>query len=292
MRRLLLSMSLALVGTACLAQGIPQGSYQQTCNNVSVNGDTLTANCQDTSGNWKSVELPGFQRCGGEIVNDNGVLRCAMNGPVNSLQGNNGPSGSYLRSCQNVHVSGDDLKASCQGRDGAWHDAKLDDYRKCNGDIINDDSKLRCVAGAPVGGVYGGTPSYAGVNGPPGDYVQTCQDIHVGGDDLHARCQTRAGEWHDTKLDDYNKCRGNIVNDDGKLRCVAGGYNPAGYGPSGSTTAGNSYLQSCKDIRSHGDDLDAKCQTRSGDWRKTSLDDYKKCKSDIINDDGRLRCQK
>jgi hypothetical protein len=38
------------------------------------------------------------------------------------------------------------------------------------------------------------------------------------------------------------------------------------------------------------DDLVATCQKREGGWRNTKLDDYQNCRSDITNDNGRLRC--
>jgi hypothetical protein len=44
----------------------------------------------------------------------------------------------------NIHVDGDDLKARCQTSNGDTHDTKLDDYRKCQSDIINDNGQLRC----------------------------------------------------------------------------------------------------------------------------------------------------
>lgn len=305
----LIASVIALWGTACVAQGIPQGSYQQTCNSVSVSGDTLLANCQDASGTSHSASLPGFQRCTSEITNDNGTLRCVMSGYSTPTGVGNGPTGSYLQSCQDVKVKGDDLHARCQTQSGDTRDAKLDDYRKCNGDIINDDGHLRCVTGAPVGatGVYGRPGPYGGynnantgynnnVNGPMGSFTQTCMGIHVGGDDLHARCQTRDGGWKDAKLDDYNKCRGDIVNDDGHLRCVSGAPVGASYGAPGAYAGGlgpnGSYTRNCMDIRVQGDDLHARCQTNGGDMRDAKLDDYKKCRSDIINDDGHLRCQK
>src|SRR5579864_5242319 len=55
----------------------PPGSYQQSCRNMVVNGDTLSAQCQDTSGNWQQTSLPSIAACaGGEISNINGQLRC------------------------------------------------------------------------------------------------------------------------------------------------------------------------------------------------------------------------
>lgn len=293
----------ALWGTAAMAQGIPQGSYQQTCNNVSVNGDTLVASCQDANGSWHSTSLPGFDRCSTGIQNDNGTLRCVVSGYSSPGQSAAGPSGSYLQSCQDVQIKGDDLHARCQTRSGDMRDAKLDDYRKCTGDIVNEDGHLHCGTGAPVAapgpygprGPYPGPATSSNVNGPNGSYIQTCTDIHVGGDDLHARCQAQDGTLHDAKLDDYNSCHGDIVNVNGKLRCATGSPVGSAYSAPGTYTGvgpNGSYTQSCMDIHVSGDDLKARCQTRGGDIRDAKLDDYRKCKSDIINDDGHLRCQK
>jgi hypothetical protein len=269
-----------------MAQGIPQGSYQQTCNNVAVNGNVLTANCQDSRGNWINAQLPDVQRCGSDITNDNGVLHCASSSyGRGGYQAGNGPSGSYTQSCQDIHVGGDDLHARCQTRDGSWHETKLDDYNKCRGDILNDNGNLKCVAGTSYGNP-GGYPGAVGAS-----YTQTCKDIKSHGDDLEARCQTRNGDWQKTSLDDYKKCGGQIINDDGNLKCVAGAYGgPGGYSPVNGPNG--SYVQSCKEIHASGDDLHARCQTTDGGWHNTKLDDYNKCHGDIINDNGDLRCSK
>ena len=276
-----------------MAQGIPQGSYQQTCNNVAVNGNVLTANCQDSRGNWVNAQLPEIQRCNSDIVNDNGALRCtsAGFGTPGAYRAGNGPTGSYMQSCQDVHVGGDDLHARCQTRDGNWHETKLDDYNKCHGDILNDNGNLKCVSGVSYGapGPYQGGYT-AGVAGAP--YTQTCKDIKSHGDDLEARCKTSDGSWNNTKLDDFRKCRGQIINDDGNLRCVAAGVysGPAAYQPVNGPTG--SYVQSCKEIHVGGDDLHARCQTADGGWHNTKLDDYNKCHGDIVNDNGDLHCSK
>jgi hypothetical protein len=57
--------------------GAPAGSWQQTCRNVVVNGDTFTAECEDTAGNWDPTSIPSIAACSGaEIANINGVLKC------------------------------------------------------------------------------------------------------------------------------------------------------------------------------------------------------------------------
>ncbi len=128
------------------------------------------------------------------------------------------PSGSYQSSCKNIDVRGEVLSANCQDVDGKWEATLLRDYRSCGSDIVNDNGALRCgnVAGGYQAGLQAGVPN--------GSYTQSCQDIHAHGDDLEARCQTSDGNWHKTKLDDYQKCRGDVANENGNLRCAAAGY--------------------------------------------------------------------
>jgi len=53
-----------------------------------------------------------------------------------------------------------------------------------------------------------------------------------------------------------------------------------------------SYAETCRNIYVEGDRLAAECQERDGDWRRTSLDDFDRCTSEIINNNGRLACTK
>ena len=55
--------------------GGPRGSYQQSCQNISVNGAVLQASCQKKNGKWKNSSLRYFERCQ-DIVNNNGKLEC------------------------------------------------------------------------------------------------------------------------------------------------------------------------------------------------------------------------
>jgi len=73
----------AIVWSPAQAQGVPQGTYLQTCTNVSVQGNTLFATCLTTSGGEQDTSLAGVSRCVGDIGNDNGSLQCNVGGAQN-----------------------------------------------------------------------------------------------------------------------------------------------------------------------------------------------------------------
>ncbi len=52
------------------------------------------------------------------------------------------------------------------------------------------------------------------------------------------------------------------------------------------------YTQTCREIERNGDTITASCEKKNGHWRRTSLSDYRQCTSQIINDNGRLKCTK
>ena len=53
-----------------------------------------------------------------------------------------------------------------------------------------------------------------------------------------------------------------------------------------------SYQQTCRNIDFHDDVLSANCQDSTGRWQSAQLRDVQSCRSDIINDDGALRCSR
>lgn len=146
----------------------PAGSYNQTCQNISTRGNTLEAECQTHGGQWNRTSLRNYQGCG-EITNDNGTLRCTgdNNGGYNNgnrnrdhdgdrdnqnnggyQNGQNGyqngvPGGSYTQTCQDIHISGNTLKASCKRSNGRFRTTSLDNFNQCS-DISNNNGKLRC----------------------------------------------------------------------------------------------------------------------------------------------------
>jgi hypothetical protein len=59
------------------------------------------------------------------------------------------PAGSYLQSCNDVHMERDRLVAVCRRVDGRFNRTVLDDPRRCRG-IDNINGELRCAGGPPV----------------------------------------------------------------------------------------------------------------------------------------------
>jgi hypothetical protein len=62
------------------AQGLPQGSYLQSCTRVSLQGDNLVAVCRRADGGEQRTSLAGVHRCVGDIGNMNGTLTCDYGG--------------------------------------------------------------------------------------------------------------------------------------------------------------------------------------------------------------------
>lgn len=58
----------------------PGGSYRQSCYDIQVHGDTLSAICRDENDQWQRTVLRDVDRCAGDIGNDNGVLHCNRRG--------------------------------------------------------------------------------------------------------------------------------------------------------------------------------------------------------------------
>src|SRR5262249_39545965 len=130
-RSIALSWSIfaALICTLTIAgpaQAQPNGSYLQTCRNVSVAGKyrpdaLLTAECQSKKGYWRQSGLY-YKSCRGDIYNDNGTLRCqgGQAGNPGSL-----PPGSWRASCREAYLDVGTLHAECHRTNGPWTDAPL-----------------------------------------------------------------------------------------------------------------------------------------------------------------------
>jgi major membrane immunogen (membrane-anchored lipoprotein) len=187
------------------------------------------------------------------------------------------PYGSYQQTCRDIRNNGARLEASCQRRDGSWQQTSLD-FQNCQGAIENVDGELRCTASS---GMQGGLP--------PGDYQQSCRDIRSNGSQLIATCRKQDGSWRNTSLDTVS-CRGNVVNDDGQLRCASGGSYGGGWQGGYQAVPPGDYQKTCQNIYINNGDLVASCQKSDGSWKDTRLKNVNNCGGQIVNHDGNLRC--
>lgn len=264
---LLILIAIPLLGSSCFAQEVPYGSYTQTCRNIQVQGPALFAYCQDTDGHWRAAELYEFRECAGEITNVDGELRCERR--IDRGR----PYGSYVLTCRNIMKRGDRLDAVCETGDGRWRRTSLRNIDRCTGPIVNDDGNLACSRGGSL---------------PHSTYVETCRQIYLRGNTLRAVCQNRDGRWVWTSLDGWESCPGGIVNDDGQLRCLRDRDDDRNRDrdrlPPGS------YVQTCRNISMRGSTLRAECDTGEGRWVWTELVEADRCRGDIDNVYGQLRC--
>ena len=181
-----LTMAFWNLGTSAAAQSVPSGSYQQTCKDIGANGATLYAKCQNTNGGWQSTQLSNFEGCTGEIVNDNGALRCGM-------RGNGGPYADQRR---------DQSDWQNNGRDDN-RNANRDDDRDRNG-VSNQGDRSDRDQGRDGDGTY----------------TQTCRNVQKNGDTITANCEKKNGSWRQTSISNFRTCLSQIINDNGRLRCT------------------------------------------------------------------------
>jgi hypothetical protein len=73
---LMVLVGLGVLSVAGHAQGIPQGSYLDTCSGARVDGASLIATCHRPDGIEQHSSLINYNRCVGDIANDNGTLTC------------------------------------------------------------------------------------------------------------------------------------------------------------------------------------------------------------------------
>lgn len=118
---------------------VPGGSWTQSCRNARIVRDDLVAECRERDGDWNRTSLDLDDCRTGTVSNDNGRLRC---GEV--TQRYTMPRGSWVQTCRYAQIRGDDLYAQCRGRDGRWHNTRIDLDRCPNRGLVNDNGELRC----------------------------------------------------------------------------------------------------------------------------------------------------
>jgi hypothetical protein len=220
-----------------------------------MEGSTLYASCRNSNGQWQSASLPDFQRCSGDIGNNDGTLRCDMRrneyqpapqaneyrpAPQNNWQ-NGVPGGSYAQTCRDIRTNGNTLEATCDTGNGDWTRSALQDINQCKPETIqNIYGRLECTKadynqgyGQGNGQGYGqggrrdngqgygqgDRRDYGAPEVPDGAYMQSCRNIRISGSTLLATCQLRNGRWRQASLRYFNQCTSEIENSNGRLAC-------------------------------------------------------------------------
>jgi hypothetical protein len=60
--------------------------------------------------------------------------------------------------------------------------------------------------------------------------------------------------------------------------------------PAQAQMTGGSYLQSCTNVRAHGDRVVATCRRSDGGWQRTAINNVHSCNGGIANANGQLVC--
>jgi hypothetical protein len=74
------ALLLAAIAWSAQAQGMPPGSYLQSCGEIGMQGDTLFAVCRTMDGRGLRTQLPSVSQCVGDIGNNDGNLQCSYAG--------------------------------------------------------------------------------------------------------------------------------------------------------------------------------------------------------------------
>lgn len=119
---------------------LPEGNYLQTCRDIRVEGDRLTARCRMREGGYNYTDMRLRECRGGRVENLNGTLQCEGAG----YSGGRLPTGNYRDTCRDISLQGDRLTARCRDK---WGDYRLTalSLSDCNGgQVENSNGNLVC----------------------------------------------------------------------------------------------------------------------------------------------------
>jgi len=285
-KRALLS-SLAAVGFAAgiaaapppasaSTDGLPDGSWRQSCDRAYVQNGALHAMCRRDAGSYTlaSARIGSCQAFG----NRDGTLFCESSDGTSGSMGQ--WTGSFRDSCRDISVDKQGkLKATCRKDNGTYKRSNLQAQKCPSYRAGNRDGNLFCESG---------DSGSQNVSRWDGSFSKSCRDISVDSSGtLTATCQAANGGWRRTSLSSRQCSSHRAGNRDGNLFCESGET-----GGSSASRWDGSFSQSCRDISvdSNGT-LTATCQAANGGWRRTSLA-ARQCGSYRAgNRDGNLFCE-
>lgn len=152
-------------------------SFQDSCRDISVYGNTLSARCRTERGAYiaTSIEVRG-------ITNVNGVLEYLREGRGRS---------TYQETCNNIRISGATLNARCRREDNSYNSTSI--YLR---DIVNNNGRLEYNRGGGSGNDSPNPPS-----NNPANFQDSCRNIRVNMTTLSAQCRSENGRWRDSSVE-------------------------------------------------------------------------------------------
>lgn len=130
-------------GAARADNQLPPGSYQSSCNSVSMVDGVLSATCRSADQAMRQTSLASPFSCPGGVANINGHLACDKARAPAAL-----PAGSYSNSCSDIRVVDNVLFATCKQANQVTRQSSLQRPFACSGSIDNQDGRLTCRAPA------------------------------------------------------------------------------------------------------------------------------------------------
>ena len=283
---------LALVGLAAgiavapqtasaATDGLPDGSWRQTCDRAYVQDGTLHAACRRDGGKsvFASAQIGSCRAFG----NRNGTLFCESPGGSGSGSGSGSMgqwSGSFLDSCRDIFVDKQGkLQATCRKSNGTYKRSNLQAFKCPSYRAGNRNGNLVCESGDSSSGNMGQWR---------GSFGNSCRDISSDSyGNLTATCQAANGGWRRTSLSPRQCSSYQAGNRDGNLFCESGDG-----GSQNVNQWRGSFGNSCRDISADSNGtLTATCQAANGGWRRTSLSPRQCSSYQAGNRDGNLFCE-
>ena len=247
-----------------------EGSFQKSCRDISMNSSgTLTATCQNSSGNWQRTSLSPGNCNSYRAGNNNGQLVCESQGNVASRW-----DGSFQKSCRDVSMnSSGTLTATCQNSSGNWQRTSLSPGNCNSYRAGNNNGQLVCE-------------SQGNVSQPLGRVVPEVVPRHfhelVRNTDGHvpeierqlAANQPLAGQLQQLSRRQQQRAAGLRIA--GQRQQPLGGVVPEILREISMDSSGS---------------LTATCQTMKGDWQRTSLGARQCSSARAGNNNGQLVCE-
>jgi hypothetical protein len=209
------------------ANYVPPGSYSESCTSIQVNGDVLTASCQDINGAWHATQAYISSCRYGSFANNDGALACGNGGYrfVGRL-----PYGSWRATCNDASMTDGILQANCEADNGSWRQTTLNMADCVRPVASNANGNLECMGLAQAGGwIPNGSNwqpfnqgAFTPLSMPGGTWGKSCRNAYIQGGVLYAQCSNGYGGWQQAFFNLYRYPNAQLANDHGTLVLMNG----------------------------------------------------------------------